>query len=333
LLQELSSIPSVKTFQPLDTGLLVSYEGSKSLPYTLIRADIDALPISSDSPGIVKASHLCGHDVHTAILWGILKKAIDTMPEKNILFLFQPGEESGDGARRILQSNILKKWPLKNCFALHVHDAYPLGTIATNKTTLFAASQEIDIIFQGVQGHIAYPEKGIDAWKACTCFCSQWDQVKTCKDSFLGIGRVVAGVTRNIIPAEATMLLTARASSIEKRQEVLEQIQRIVGNIEKQQGIKGSILKHSSCPPVQNDPLLYETSCRVLNSTFPVVTTDMVWAAEDFGTFSSQFPSFMFWLGTHTTGIEKVGLHHPDFYPHDDAISYGIQAFSCLLEL
>jgi N-acetyldiaminopimelate deacetylase len=333
LLQELSSIPSVKTFQPLDTGLLVTYEGSKSLPYTLIRADIDALPISSDCPGIAKASHLCGHDVHTAILWGILKKVIDTMPEKNILFLFQPGEESGDGAKRLLDSKILDRWRIQNCFALHVHDKHPLGSIATNDTTLFAASQEIDILFHGKQGHITSPEKGIDAWKACVQFSSLWNQHEKSEDFFLGIGRVDAGVTRNSIPAEAAMYTTTRARTIKNLQELLEKIKDTVHTTENTIGVKGTIVKGSHCPPVQNNHELFEKSCGILQDAFPIIQTDMVWAAEDFGYFSSRYPCFMFWLGTREQNSHEVGLHHTDFYPSNKTIQHGMQAFSLLLDL
>jgi N-acetyldiaminopimelate deacetylase len=333
LQQELSSIHSVKVFQPLETGLLVFYEGLKSFPCTLLRADIDALPMSTDNTTVIKASHLCGHDVHTAILWGILQKVINTMPKKNILFLFQPGEESGDGAKQVLHTKILNQWSILNCLALHVHDKYPIGSIASNDTTLFAASQEIDILFQGKQGHITCPEKGIDAWKACIRFNSLWNQQEEKNDSFLGIGRVVAGVTRNSIPAEARMYITTRARTIEKLEEVLGKIQYIVHTIENDHGVKGTILKGSHCPPVQNHHELFTKSCDILQEKFPILHADMIWAAEDFGYFSANYPSFMFWLGTREQNSLEVGLHHTDFYPSDKTIQYGIQAFSLLLDL
>ena len=330
--QELKDQSSIQCYRPLDTGLIACYQGHSSQPFTLLRADIDALP-SRRHDQLECAEHLCGHDVHTAILWSVLQSVLKRRPKQNILFLFQPGEESGDGAKRILQTGILENWMIEKSFALHVNDLYPLGSIASNCSTLFSASQELDIVFEGMQSHITTPEKGIDAWKSCVLFQNLWEERTHIEETFLGIGRVEAGIARNIIPPQGKMVMTARASSITKLELMQEQIKDILCTISSTIGTKNFIEKGSSCPPVQNNKELYENAYKILHPRFPFKTAKIAWAAEDYGYFSSVYPSFMFWLGTLEPGKKTVGLHHQNFYPSHDSIHIGAQVIASLLQL
>jgi N-acetyldiaminopimelate deacetylase len=332
LLKELSVCSLIQCFRPLETGLIACYQGHPTNSFTLLRADIDALPSGQDSD-IDCAEHLCGHDIHTSILWSVLQKVVKEKPRQNILFLFQPGEESGDGARRILDTGILQNWNIKKSYALHVNDSYPLGSVASNCSTLFSASQEMDILFQGMQSHITTPEKGIDAWKACVLFQTKWEEQKRIDGTFLGIGRVEAGITRNTVPPFGEMYMTARASSTQKIRQLENQIKDILHFVSSTIGVKTSIKKGSSCPPVQNSKEIYENAFRLIHPHYPFIQSGMAWAAEDYGYYSLLYPSFMFWLGTLENGKKPVGLHHKNFFPSNESIDVGTRVYTTLLEI
>ncbi len=75
--------------------------------------------------------HACGHDIHMAILIGLIDEVVREKIRKNILFLFQPAEEGKGGAKRVLESEVIQNYQIRKCFALHVSGKYPLGSVAT----------------------------------------------------------------------------------------------------------------------------------------------------------------------------------------------------------
>ena len=130
---------NITIHQPLKTGLLIEYSVNDSA-YTILRADIDALPVIEQT-GWKYASknqnmHACGDDVHTAILYGYLLDVMETKPQQNFLFLFQPAEEAVGGAEMLLATGILDQFDIEKVFAMHVNDDFEKGTIATNDATL-----------------------------------------------------------------------------------------------------------------------------------------------------------------------------------------------------
>ncbi|MDD4663845.1 MAG: M20/M25/M40 family metallo-hydrolase, partial [Caldisericia bacterium] len=223
LLEEMCrDLPEVKTYKPLPTGLVAVYEPVLNSPFSLFRADLDALPISSSSEN-KQYRHVCGHDVHTAILWDFLLQCVSKKTPKNLIFLFQPSEESGGGALQMLQTGLFDQWHIEKAFALHVTDAYPLGTVVSAYPSLFSASCEITLHWVGQSAHITRPDKGKDAWQACVQFQKQWTE-QAVSGVFLGIGFVQAGHVRNSIPDQALMAMTLRGKT---KEDLSKGIQRI----------------------------------------------------------------------------------------------------------
>jgi N-acetyldiaminopimelate deacetylase len=99
LCRELSLLNGLSLLRPLETGLVAVYEHCPRKPFILFRADLDALPVRDEVSGELVAKHVCGHDVHTAILYGLILQTLEEAYPGNFLFVFQPAEEAGGGAK------------------------------------------------------------------------------------------------------------------------------------------------------------------------------------------------------------------------------------------
>jgi amidohydrolase len=141
--------------------------GTGQEPCVLLRADMDALPILEQTPGIAEFAsrnqgrmHACGHDGHTAMLLGAasLLKGMEGSIPGTVRLVFQPAEEGGAGAKRMIEEGVLSKAPRPSQgFAMHVWPYLPSGTIAGRPGPLLAAQERFEIVIEGVGGHAAMP--------------------------------------------------------------------------------------------------------------------------------------------------------------------------------
>lgn len=276
--------------------------------------------------------HACGHDVHTSILYGFINYVVDKKFNQNIIFIFQPAEEGGGGAEKIIKSGILNGFNIKNAFALHVTDDYDFGTIASTPGILFASSVEIDIKIKGKASHVAFPEKGIDGIKVLRRYLNQIDKIisDSQKPVLFGCGKVSAGNVRNILAENATAECTLRTLSVEKSKEILNKFKDASKLIENDTDAKIELMYNAFYKEVNNDPELYTKVSKWLMNKYNFIDCGLKMTAEDFGFFTKRYPSFMFWLGTSLG--EKFGLHTPYFLPDDKIIQKGIEIYSTILD-
>jgi len=334
LIKNIEGMNHIKILRPLETGLIAEYKVNEGSFY-LFRADIDALPIKEET-GVSFAStnnlmHACGHDVHTSILYGLLQHVVLKKIKKNILFLFQPGEEGGGGAERIINSGILNNYKIDKAFALHVTDEYEEGVIASTPGILFASAFEIDIEFFGTSAHIAFPENGKNAFEALILFLSKIEKlIHEQNDKIIfGYGKITSGEVRNIIPAYARIEATLRTMSREKSEAFYNKIIFLLGTIEREFGIKYKITTGSLYTEVEVDKKLFEKCRKSLTDKYIFIDCGYKMTGEDFGFISKLYPSFMFWLGTRK--VAHFGLHNPKFLPDDSTIIKGIDIFNIIL--
>ncbi len=326
----------LKTHQPFGTGVLFEYNVNDS-HFILFRADIDALPIKEENEIEFKSTnnnmHACGHDVHTSILYSLIKEILKEKPDQNILFLFQPAEESGGGAMKFYETGVFNEFNIQNAFALHVTDEYPFGTIASTPGVLFASSLEIDIEFTGVSSHVAFPNEGNNAFNALRLFLDVVDKThKNIKEPFVfGIGKIESGFVRNIAPGKAKLEGSIRGLSAKNVLEYLDTLKHILTEIKSATGVDHNITIGAHYPEVIVDKNLYLKIESHLKDEFNFINCGYKMTGEDFGFFSQKFPSFMFWLGTSEG--ERCGLHNPKFLPPDKTIDFGKNIFKKILQL
>ncbi|MGE5681870.1 MAG: amidohydrolase [Bacillota bacterium] len=337
--ENLSKLNNLRIHRPLDTELVAEYKVNDG-PYLLFRADIDALPVKEDT-GVEFASkndcmHACGHDVHTSILYGFAEYVTTNKIDRNILFLFQPGEEGGGGAERVIKSGIFDNYKITNAFALHVTDEYDKGTIATTSGVLFASAYEIDIEIFGKSAHVAFPENGINSFDALRLFFDEAqemlnEQIKQKKERIIfGYGRVVSGKVRNIIPAYSKAECTIRTLSSRRSEEFLEHLTAVLEGVKKKTGVTYNISNGSLYSEVCVDGKMFIELKKPLSEKYNFIDCGYKMTGEDFGFFSKLYPSFMFWLGTSSG--EHYGLHTPKFLPDDSVIQTGINIYKDILQ-
>jgi N-acetyldiaminopimelate deacetylase len=330
----LHSSSKISIHTPYKTGLLIEYKVNDG-SFILFRADIDALPIKEENKIEFKSTnnymHACGHDVHTSILYSFLSDIIKENINQNILFLFQPAEESGGGAMEFYKTGIFNSFNIKNAFALHVTDEYEEGVVASTKGVLFASALEIDIHFIGISAHVAFPNEGKNAFNAMRKFLDKIDaQDKEGVDPFIfGIGMYQAGNVRNITPGSAMLSGSIRGLSQQKVINYVENLKVILKKLKEETGVDFSIELGAHYPEVIVNEKLYEDLSEKLSGKFKFIDCGYKMTGEDFGFFSQKFPSFMFWLGTSQG--ERFGLHNPRFLPPDSIIEKGSSIFKEIL--
>ncbi|MGC8611535.1 MAG: M20 family metallopeptidase [Athalassotoga sp.] len=309
----------VKVYPIVQTGLIVPIKRT-DVPYILLRADMDALPIREKTGWKFSSKnnymHACGHDVHMAIMYEVMKAIYKWTG--NFIFVFQPAEESGGGASRVIEE-IKDKYEICCAIAVHVTDEYPFGTVATNSGVIFASATEINLTFNGKAAHIAFYKDGIDAIKTGVDFLQQFYSVEFEDKVLAGFGKVFGGNARNIVADEFQLQGTIRADSIEKSNTVYEKIYEIARNASERTGSNFSLEKGSFYAPVKVDKRMFDIfSSTVGQSDFKLERCEMKYTGEDFGFFSYEYPSLIFWAGT----MEKArhGLHNPMFLPNDKVI-------------
>jgi N-acetyldiaminopimelate deacetylase len=327
---------NIELFRVLETGVICVYTQNSEEEYTLFRADIDALPIKEET-GVEFASennnmHACGHDVHSAILYGTILEVMKKNIKKNLIFVFQPAEEHGGGAEKILKTGFLDKYNVKNAFALHVTDEYDFGTISSTKGTLFASAMEFDVFFKGVAAHCARPDKGKNALDAARIFLDQIEKMPKNPEIplVIGVGKMQAGNVRNVVAPTAKIEGTLRSTDSKSCEKYRDDMINILNGIEKITGVKTTFEMGSFYKEVTVNSELYDRVENILKDDYKISDVGFKFTGEDFGFFTKKYPSFMFWLGTNEG--KQFGLHNPQFLPSSKIIEIGIDIYEKIIK-
>lgn len=320
-------------------ALIMFYNQGGDEPYLLFRADMDALPITEKS-GCEFASthdkkmHACGHDIHMTVLIGLINRVLKSKIRKNLILVFQPGEEGHGGALKVLDSNVLAGYKIAECYALHVAGQMPVGTLACKPGIIFGIPQEFDVEFKGVTCHIANPQHGKDALLAGVQFYSTMKQlipqsINPIEPTVFQIGKAEAGVVRNAIADRCLFQGTHRTLSIKNRDIINNVMNRVGENIAKAHDLEVDVKFLATFDPVVNNPELYAKFKDVIGeSDYTFEECDYTLTGEDFGYFTSYYKGLLFWLGS---GDMEHNLHVDKFLPKTEAIEVGVDVMWRLL--
>jgi amidohydrolase len=341
------------------TGVVAVIEGKLPGPTILLRADMDALPVTekTDVPfrstatgefrgRSVGVMHACGHDGHTAILMAaadVLVKLRDRLPGKVVL-MFQPAEEGvpeGErgGAPLMLEEGLFDIAKPEAAFGLHLMSSLNTGTIGLRPGPFMAGSDFFQVTVTGRQSHGSRPWAGVDPIVSAaeivgalqTIVSRDLDITKL--PAVVTVGAINGGVRHNIIPQSVELLGTIRTFSPEMRQQVIDRMGAIVSGIAAAHGATAELkLMPAPNPVLVNDPALTE---RVLPSLAAVVGTDSVrtvglqTVAEDFAYVARAVPSVFFFVGVTPAGQDPSTApdNHSDlFFVDEAALAVGLRA-------
>src|SRR5437762_1161133 len=261
-------------------GVMKNGEG----PPVLVRTDMDALPVEEET-GLPYASkivvkndegkdvhvmHACGHDVHIAAFIGTAR-ALAKLKDQwhgTIVFVAQPAEEIGAGARALLKDGLYDRFGKPN-FALGFHDKADVqaGHIAVTEGYTSANVDSVDVTVRGVGGHGAYPHKTKDPIVLAAEIINAWQTIVSRENNQLDpvaitVGSIHAGTKPHIIPDEVKMQLTVRTYKPEVREKVLAAIERIAKDIAAAGGVLPerapivTVRKDEFCSATYNNPEL-----------------------------------------------------------------------------
>ena len=301
---------------------------------TIVRSDTDGLPIQEDT-GLKYASqnegkmHGCGHDFHTASLIGTAQEMIKRKSQwtGTVLFVAQPAEEIGQGAKAILADQKFKKLPkAEQILALHTFGHIKKGTLGVTPGYVMANVDSIDVVFFGRGTHGAMPETGIDPFIMSAEFTLKLQTLLgreklATEPAVISIGSIHGGTKRNIIPSEVKLQLTVRTYDPSVRELLRRRIREVAYGIAKTAGApepRFTLTKEAEA--TYNDPALTERMAKVFREQLGeevVVITKPSMAGEDFGLFGRTLkaPSFFFGVGELNEKEPSITNHSPKFAP------------------
>ncbi len=303
-------------------------------PTTIVRTELDALPVPEDTGFFYKSKvngvmHACGHDVHMASLVGTASAMIKLKNSWHgtIIFLAQPAEETVKGAKAMIDDGLFKKIPKADqVLALHVSGIYPEGQVAVCQGFVTANSDSIDVKFIGKGTHGSMPYKGIDPFTMAAEFVLRVQtlvgrEVDPLKPAVISVGSIHGGAKNNIIPDEVKLQLTVRSYGPETRELLLRRIKEIAEGIAQASAAAKPVVEHpEETPSVYNDPTLTKRMEEVFVQALGrdrVKEVPPVMAGEDVGRFGTAIsvPTLFFNIGTQTVKDGPIN-HSPRYAPN-----------------
>ncbi|HLP40361.1 MAG TPA: M20 family metallopeptidase [Fibrobacteria bacterium] len=309
-----------------------------------LRADMDALPLEETS-GVPWAScvhgsmHACGHDGHTSILLGVARHlaAAAERPRIDTLLLFQPSEESGNGARAMLEEGVFAGRKVEAVFGMHGWPDLPLGKVGVHGGPVMASVDNFEIMVRGRGGHGAQPHHTLDPIHASAQLITALQSLVSrgtdpLEGAVLTIGNIQAGFTHNVIPEECLLKGTLRSHSDTVRRALMGRLDTLRQGLLGGLGLTSTLTWVEGCPATVNHPAMAirarEAAERVLGKG-GWVDPKPTMAAEDFSYFLQEAPGAYLWLGL---GGERGSLHNPRFDFNDEAMETGIRLFVEILK-
>jgi amidohydrolase len=319
------------------TGLVCDVGADAEGPVVVLRADIDALPLTDLKDVPYRSTrdglcHACGHDVHTTVLLGVALAlaSLERLPG-TVRCVFQPAEEQvPGGGLAVVDEGVLAG--ASRAFALHCDPSLQAGRVGLRTGSITAACDRVEVTLTGPGGHTARPQLTVDLVHALGRVVTEVPGllsrlVDPRSSVSLVWGAISAGVAPNAIPQTGTLRGTLRVLDRAVWSEAEDLVRRLVTEVAQTSGAGVEIEYVRGVPPVVNEPrsvaLLRSAALETVGSE-GVALSPQSMGGEDFGWFAEVLPIALARLGTHGTG-DPLDLHRGTFDVDERAIGVGVR--------
>ncbi|RJF71628.1 amidohydrolase [Deinococcus cavernae] len=340
IFDELNKMPGLTVTRPTKTSVLAVLKGGKPGRTVLLRADIDALPITEENDFEFKSQnegvmHACGHDGHTAILLGtarMLSEQAQDVPGE-IRMIFQHAEEFGPGGAEELVMDTPLMDGVDVVTGLHLNSQLPAGMVAVKPGAFMASPDMIELTIQGKGGHGAHPEETVDPIAVGAQVVTNLQHIVSRNISALDslvvtIAKFQAGTTHNVIPDSAELMGTVRTFSPELREQAPKLIERVIKGVCDAHGASYNLRYEFGYRPLINtdwvaDILRDVALAEVGPEHFQVSKPTM--GGEDFSAYLEKAPGAYFNVGSGSdTSDSRWPHHHPRFTIDEQSLETGV---------
>lgn len=322
-------------------GVLRSGKGNRAIG---LRADMDALPIqernthdhASLKPGLM---HACGHDGHTAMLLGAAE-LLSTQSDFDgaVVFLFQPNEEHGLGAKAMIDEGVLEHFPIDEIYAIHNLPGAPAGQVSTRVGQICASESLFEIMIAGRGGHASMPHSGVDAITVGSEMVIALQTIISRKlapgaGAVVSVTEFISDGQRNILPGQVTLKGDVRARLPEDREAIEHFMRQIVDGVAATHGISATMTFNADFIETINAEGPTQAVVRSGQSCGLETVPDRepMSFSEDFAQFTAKVPGCFLLLGNGETGSHAQPLHAATYDFNDALLPIGAAFWAALV--
>jgi amidohydrolase len=326
------------------TGVIGLVRGARPGPTVLLRADMDALPITeeSDAPYVSQnlgVMHACGHDAHTAMLLGAARILQERRAEFDgaVKLMFQPAEEGGAGAVKMIDEGLLEDPAVDAAFAIHTGHDFQTGTMVARGGPLLAGANSFTITVTGRGGHASRPHTTVDPVVVASQIVVALQtlvsrEVEPGVPAVITLGSLQAGTTFNVIPDRARIMGTIRTYDAGLMEQLEARIETVAKGVASALRAEAKIEIQMHYPPTINNDAMVELAGGALRHLgLDVVQGSPIMAAEDFSFVLQRVPGAMLMLGVkNPSWTDPKPAHTAQFDLDEDALPLGTAAYAAM---